>query len=142
MSQSVLMEEALTGSIIGAFYQVYNALDFGYLEHIYVLALERELRSRGCRVKREVPVRVFYKGEELGIQRLDMVVDDRVIVEVKSTRLLSPIAKRQLYSYLRSTHLQVGLLLHFGPKADFYRVFCEHVGRRHMEQSGGSGRSV
>lgn len=81
-----LVEEELTRSIIGAFYEVYNTLGFGFLEHIYIMALERELRARGHHVDREVSVRVMYKGEQLSCQRLDMVVDGKVIVETKSTR--------------------------------------------------------
>ena len=67
------------------FFEVYNTLGFGFLEHLYVLALERELLARGHRVGREVWATVLYKGEELGKQRLDMVVDEILVVEMKST---------------------------------------------------------
>ena len=117
-----LLEENLTRSIIGAFYEVYNTLGFGFLEHLYVLALEQELISRGHTVSRQVSVPVFYKGRQLGCQRLDMIVDDKVIIEIKSTFDLHPAAYRQLRSYLQGTKLQLGFLLHFGPEATFYRV--------------------
>ena len=68
----VLREAKLTESIIGAFYEVYNTLGYGFLEHIYVMALERELRARGHHVAREVQVRVSYKGEELSNQRIEV----------------------------------------------------------------------
>ena len=68
-----------------AFYEVYNTLGSGFLESLYLAALERELRKRGHRVARELSVRVTYKSEELGSQRLDMVVDDVLVVEAKST---------------------------------------------------------
>ena len=116
-----LIEEPLTQSIIGAFYEVYNTLGFGFLEHLYVMALERELRERGHTVNREVSVPISYKGERLGTQRIDMIVDEKVVVETKSTLQLSPIAERQLYNYLRATNLEVGLLLHFGSQPRFYR---------------------
>jgi GxxExxY protein len=116
-----LREEKLTESIIGAFYEVYNTLGFGFLEHIYVMALERELRARGHHVAREVAVRVTYKGEELANQRLDMIVDGKVVVETKSTIDLGRGARRQVWNYLKATNIEVGLLLHFGPKAEFYR---------------------
>ena len=116
-----LLEEELSHSVIGAFYEVFRALGYGFLEHLYVMAMERELRARGHRVGREVWVPVAYKGEELGMQRLDMIVDERLIVEVKSTEVLSPAARRQVISYLNATRLQVGLLLHFGPVPKFYR---------------------
>jgi GxxExxY protein len=122
MKRNVFRDERLTHSIIGAFYNVYNALGYGFLEHVYVLALERELLARGHQVSREAKVRVMYKGEELCSQRLDMIVDGKVIVEIKSTQELSRIASRQLYSYLRATNLEIGLLFHFGPRAEFYRL--------------------
>jgi GxxExxY protein len=122
MSKGWLVEEKLTHSILGAFFEVYNALGYGYLEHIYVTALERELLARGHSVAREVGVRVIYKGEELGYQRLDMIVDGKVVLETKSTQELHESATRQLHNYLRATNLEVGLLLHFGPEPRFFRL--------------------
>ena len=101
---------------------MYNTLGFGLQEHIYKLALDRELRDRGHLVQRERLVNVFYKQKLLGRQRLDMVIDEVLVVEVKSTVDLHAGARDQLYSYLRGTNLQLGLLLHFGPKPRFYRV--------------------
>src|SRR5688500_6595419 len=83
--------------------------------------MERELLSRGHRVGLEVGVRVFYKGEALTTQRLDMLVDERLVIELKSTSRLPVGATRQLYNYLRATNLEVGLLLHFGPEPKFHR---------------------
>ena len=121
-----LLHAALTQSVIGAFYEVYNTFKHGLLESLYKAALERELRARGHRVARELSVRVMYKGEEIGMQRLDMVVDDLLIVEAKSTNVLHESATRQLYTYLRATNLEVGLLLHFGPKAQYFRLVYEN----------------
>ena len=115
MSDHGLIEERLTESVIGGFYEVYNALGFGFLEQVYVAALERELRARGHSVGREVWVPVRYKGEEIARQRIDMIVDERLVIEAKSTQELHKSAPRQVYNYLRATSLQVGLLLHFGP---------------------------
>ncbi|MEP6622454.1 MAG: GxxExxY protein [bacterium] len=124
MTRPELMEEALTKSAIGAFFEVYNALGYGFLERIYVAALEEELRMRGHDVEREVRVRVTYKTKDVGRQRLDMVVDGRLVIEVKSTFNLHSSASRQLYNYLHATRLQVGLLLHFGPEARFTPMVC------------------
>lgn len=121
MSPVVLLEEELSRSVIGAFFEVYNTLGFGFLEHVYTAALERELRNRNHEVAREVGVRIMYKGEHLASQRLDMIVDDRLVIEVKSSQQLPPVALRQLFNYLKSTNLEVGLLLHFGPEPKFYR---------------------
>lgn len=122
MLRRQLLEEDLTRSVIGAFYTVYNAMGHGYLEKLYSHALEHELRMRGHQVEREVCVDVIYEGKVLGVQRLDLVVDKKLVVEVKSTELLHPMARRQLYNYLKCTSLEVGLLLHFGPQAKFYRL--------------------
>lgn len=116
-----LIEKKLTESVIGAFFEVYNELKFGFLETLYLKALERELLGRGHGIARQFSVPVFYKGEVIGIQRLDMVVDDKLVIEAKSSENLSPVAIRQLDSYLKATRLEVGLVLHFGPKARFYR---------------------
>jgi GxxExxY protein len=126
-----LRHEKLTHSVIAAFYEVYNTLGCGFLETLYLAALERELRKRGHEVARELSVRVVYKGEELGSQRLDMVVDNVLVIEAKSTHALHPSASRQLYNYLRATNLELGLLLHFGPRPQFYRVFCENTFKMH-----------
>jgi GxxExxY protein len=121
-----LIEGSLTESVIGAFYDVYNTLGFGFLEHVYIVALERELLARGHRVAREVCVRVQYKGQELAQQRIDMVVDERLIVEVKSTYDLHKAAPRQVFNYLRATNIEVGLLFHFGPRPSFFRLISSN----------------
>ena len=113
----------LTESIIRAFYHVYNQLGPGLLESVYAAALEKELKLRGHRVRREVRIRMFYKGEDIAWQRIDMLVDERVIVENKAFDNLTPSARPQLDSYLRGSWLEVGLLLHFGPKPKFYRLY-------------------
>lgn len=79
-----MLEPELTHSIIGAFYEVYKELGYGFVESVYAAAMERELRSRDHRVAREVSVRIHYNGSILARQRLDFVVDDRVVVELES----------------------------------------------------------
>jgi GxxExxY protein len=118
-----LVDSALTGSIIGAFYDVFNELGFGFLEAVYVAALEWELRSRGHSVGREVAVRVNYKGTDIAWQRIDILVANRVVVETKAGEHMVPTAQLQLHNYLKATGLEVGLLLHFGPKPRFWRVY-------------------
>jgi GxxExxY protein len=122
MTKIHLLEERLTHSIIGAFFEVYNTLGFGFLEHVYVMALERELLERGHRVAREVSVHVSYKGHVLAVQRIDMIVDEKLVVETRSGVELPGAAQRQLLNYLRATKLEVGLLLHFGLEPHFHRL--------------------
>ena len=136
MPEHQLVEEQLTRSAIGAFYTTYNTLGFGFLEQVYMMALERELRARGHVVGREVYVPVFYQGEVIARQRIDMIVDERLIIEAKSSQELPKSASRQVYNYLRATRLQVGLLLHFGPKPVFYRHVCIHPPHEQQEPRG------
>jgi GxxExxY protein len=126
MAPGELLEERLTHSVIGAFYEVYNTLGYGFVEYLYLAALEREMAARGHAVAREFTVHIRYKGAELGTQRIDMIVDEKLIVEAKSTELLHKSAGRQVYNYLRATNLEVGLLLHFGPEPNFMRLICRN----------------
>ena len=119
-----LIDKELTGSAIRAFFAVYDTLGHGFLEHIYKAALERELRARGHRVAREVGVIILYRGEELALQRLDMLVDDRLVIEVKSKQEFPDIGSAQLFNYLRASRLEIGLLFNFGPRPSFKRVLC------------------
>lgn len=124
MTRITLVHERLSYSVIGAFFEVYYTLGFGFLEHVHVASLTRELKDRGHDVRREVSVPVLYKGEQVAHQRLDMIVDQKLVVETKSTRALHEGAVRQVENYLRATTLELGLLLHFGPKPKFYRVIA------------------
>ena len=127
-----LIEEGLTRSVIGSFYDVHRELGFGYRELIYGLALERALIAKGHRVDRDVAVMVYFRGEPLARQTLDMIVDDKLVLELKSTAHLHPEATRQLFGYLSATNLEVGLLLHFGKEARFYRVIFENKYKRRL----------
>ena len=115
-------EPELTGEIIAAFYYVYNQLNYGFLESVYAAALARTLIRRGHRVAREVKIPVRFDGETIGYHRADMIVDDKVMVEAKTSVRLHGSAISQVLSYLRATRLEVGLVLHFGPKATCRRV--------------------
>jgi len=125
-SKCGLIEEEMTQSAIGAFYAVHNTLGFGFLESIYVRAMQVELEYRGHRVAREVPITIVYRGVEVGRHRLDLVVDDKLVLESKSSEKLQPDFRRQLLNYLKATDFEVGLFLHFGRRADFYRVVLEN----------------
>lgn len=117
-----LLEADRVHSIVAGFFAVFNYFGGGGMcEAAYVGALEYELTLRGHKVDREVSVPVYYKGKVVARQCLDMVVDDRVIVECKATERLAASAGPQLIGYLRATVFQVGVLLHFGPHPKFYR---------------------
>lgn len=123
MAIQELKHAEVTGAILTAFYKVYNELGYGFIEARYAAAMDRELRDSGRHVAREYATRVFYRGQEVGYHRLDMVVDLVVVVEIKATPVLLPYARRQLQNYLKATNLEVGILLHFGPKPTFERLY-------------------
>jgi GxxExxY protein len=122
--------EELTYAIIGAFYAVYNVLGYGFLESVYRNALVVELRRRGLQVHHEVPVEVFYLGESVGFFRMDIVVEGKVLLEVKSSAALGDSNPRQVFNYLRASKLPVALLLHFGPKPSYKRFVSPIFERR------------
>lgn len=116
-----LIEEDITRQIIGAFFECYNHLRPGPFESVYRRALLHEMRLRGLTASEEASFEVRYKGILVGLFRLDLLVENRVVIEVKSTTTLSPADRRQLHNYLSVTGLEVGLLLHFGPDPRFER---------------------
>ena len=106
----------LTDLVIKAFYSVYNALGYGFLERVYVNALAIELRKLGVKVIQEAPIQVYYDGQLVGEYCVDLLVDDRVLVEAKAARELAEEHEAQLLNYLKATRYEVGLLLNFGPE--------------------------
>jgi GxxExxY protein len=121
-----LFDERLTHSIIGGFFEVYNYYGFGLAEKVYANALEIELKERCHKVDREVWILIHYKGTPVAWQRIDMIVDGKVIVESKASAHLPPAAEPQLLSYVRATRLELGLLLHFGLTPYFRRLIASN----------------
>ena len=111
----------LTEQIIGAFFEVYNTLGFGFLEKNYENALAIELRNRGLAVEQQAPIVVKYAGQVIGEYFADLVVAGQVIIELKAAKSLTADHEAQLLNYLKATEYEVGLLLNFGPKASFKR---------------------
>ena len=104
----------LTGNIIGAAIEVHRILGPGLLESIYQTCFEFELRERNLRFVVQHPVPIRYKRANLaGLYRIDLVVEDRIVVEVKSVAAVLPVYKAQVLTYLRLTGLQTGLLINF-----------------------------
>lgn len=131
MADEDLIEGKLSRAVIGAFFEVYDEMGHGFLEHLHAKGMERELTSRGLTVTREKSVPVYLKEWCLGDQRIDMLVNERLVVEIKSSYNLPNSAIRQLHNYLRCTDLEVGLLLHFGPKPAFHRQLVTNDRKAH-----------
>lgn len=115
--------EALTERIIGAGFEVFNALGQGFVESVYQHALVHELRSRDLDVGLEVPFGVSYKGNSVGTYYADIVVEQRVIVELKVAEAIGQPHIKQVVNYLRASGMPVGLILNFGtPSLTIRRV--------------------
>ena len=109
------MSRQLTSQIINAAIEVHRQLGPGLLESVYLRCLQIELEDRGLKVQTELELPVTYKGQiihDLGF-RMDMLVEDRVVVELKSVQRIEPVHKKQLLSYLRLSGKEVGLLINF-----------------------------
>lgn len=110
-------DEDLTGKIIACAYAVHNSLGAGFLESVYQKALAIELTKQGLSGVLEKKVPVYYEGELVGDFRADMVVEDRVIVEIKAVEKLATPHEVQLVNYLVATNTPIGLLINFGSKS-------------------------
>jgi GxxExxY protein len=126
----------VTQQIINAFFTVYNALGYGFLEKVYVNALIIELKKLGLQALQEVAIDVFYKGQVVGEYFADLIVGGLVIVEVKAVRSLCEEHEAQLLNYLKATPFEVGLLLNFGPKAELKRKAFDNAHKGNLTWSG------
>jgi len=125
-----LIDGELTHRIIGAFYHVYNRLGYGFLESVYSRAMALELTKRGLHVATEVACEVHFDGEIVGVFRADLMVESRLVLELKASQVLHMADRMQLLNYLRATDLEIGLLLHFGPKPAFKRLIATNTDLR------------
>lgn len=133
--KSEYKHSGITQQIIGAFYKVYNTLGYGFLEKVYENALAIELKRHGLSVVQQAPIKVRYNGQLVGEYYADLLVEDKVIVELKTVEALAGEHHAQLLNYLRATGIQVGLLLNFGPtKPEVSRKIFE------MARQGGTVR--
>src|SRR5699024_449385 len=116
----------MTGKIIKAFYEVYNKLGYGFLEKVYQSCVEMELRSMNLFVEVQKPIKVIYKGKEVGLYYADIVVENCVIVELKAAEMIAPEFEAQLLNYLKASTLEVGLLLNVGIKPELRRKIYDN----------------
>ena len=117
-----LRHEQITSDIIGCAFEVINELGIGFLESVYEKALLIALRQRGHRVASQHPMTVTFRGADVGIFYADLVVDEKVIVELKAVKAITPEHQAQVINYLQATGIEVGLLINFGnPKLEYKR---------------------
>lgn len=120
-SKVMLLHKEITSEIIRAFYNVYNELGYGFLEKVYERAMMIELAKLGLSAKSQVPIPVYYDEQLIGEYYADLVVEGKVIVELKAAHTIIEQFEAQLLNYLKATDVEVGLVLNFGPEPNHLR---------------------
>ena len=124
----------LTERIIGTFYQVANELGFGFLESVYRRSMLIALRQAGMRAEEEVATPVHFRGILVGTFYADLVVEDLVILELKTAELITKTHEAQLLHYLRSSTKEIGFVLCFGPKPMFKRAVMTNDRKQNLKR--------
>jgi GxxExxY protein len=117
-----LLHRNITEAILKVYYEVYNELGSGFLEKVYQNAMYFELKERGYQVEAQKQIKVYFKKQLVGEFFSDLLVEDKVIVELKATEVLMNVHMAQIMNYLKATEIEVGLLLNFGEEPEFKRV--------------------
>jgi len=120
----------ITRKIIGAAMKVHSMLGNGFQEVIYQRALAIEMAKQGLSFQRELEMQIYYDGQEIGTRRVDFLVEDKVMVELKALTTLEDVHLAQAINYLEAYKLEVGLLLNFGAKSLEYRRLIKSLNRR------------
>ena len=127
--------EDITEKIIKAFYIVYNSLGYGFLEKVYEKAIIIELKKLGLKCKSPFPIKVYYEKQSIGEYLADILVENKVIVELKAIKQLSKQDEAQLLNYLSATEIEVGLLLNFGEKPEFKRKIFDNEHKTYIRSN-------
>ena len=121
----------ITETIIKEAYYVYNILGYGFLEKVYENALFKRLNNTELHITQQYPINVYFENEKIGEFFCDLIVDNKVIVEVKAVERLNAAHEVQLVNYLKATKIEVGLLINFGKRIEIRRkVFSKNKNRR------------
>ena len=117
-----LLHKSITDAILKVYYEVYNELGYGFLEKVYQNAMYFELKSLGYKVEPQKQIKVYFKKQLVGEYYSDLLVEDKVIVELKATELILNVPVAQILNYLKATPIEVGMLLNFGEEPEFKRL--------------------
>ena len=117
-----MLEADITRIVIGGFFDAYNQLGRGFLESVYEGAMAVILQEAGLGVKRQYPIDVWFRGRRIGHFRADLLINERLIVEIKRAKRIHSRHKAQVYNALKASQIQLGLLVNFGPEPTFKRI--------------------
>ncbi len=126
-----LKHKGLTDQIIKAYYEVYNDMGYGFLEKVYQNSMYFELLDRGLKVEAQKSINVFRKGRLVGEYYADLIVNDVIILELKTAVQLLDAHEKQLINYLKATNIEVGLLFNFGTEPEFTRKLWDNSRKKH-----------
>ncbi|MFA5813676.1 MAG: GxxExxY protein [Patescibacteria group bacterium] len=121
-----MIHEYLSNQVIKAYYEVYNELGYGFLEKVYENAMVIVLKSYGISGRKQVPIKVFFRESNVGLYFADLIIENKIIVELKAGEALCLEHEIQLMNYLRATEVELGFLLNFGVKPQFKRKIFEN----------------
>jgi GxxExxY protein len=122
-----MLHEDLTEIILAACFEVSNELGAGFLESVYEKALLIAIRDKGLAAQPQVPLQVIFRNQTVGDFIADIVVENKVLIELKAVKNLTPEHQAQIINYLRATRIEIGLLINFGnTKLEFRRLKREH----------------
>jgi GxxExxY protein len=131
-----MIDEELTGQIIKAFYKVHNTLGYGFIERVYHNSMIVELVSNGISVETEKAIAVYYEDKVVGTFSADLVIEGKIILELKSAEVLHAVHEAQLINYLRATDIELGFVFNFGKQAEFKRKYFSNKNKHRSASLG------
>ena len=117
-----LLHQSITNTILKVYYEVYNELGHGFLEKVYQNAMYFELKARGLKVESQKEIKVYFKQQLVGEYYSDLILENKVIIELKATEVLMNAHVAQTINYLKATPIEIGMLLNFGSEPEFKRL--------------------
>ncbi len=117
-----LLHQSITNTILKVYCEVYNELGHGFLEKVYQNAMYFELKARGLKVESQKEIKVYFKQQLVGEYYSDLIVENKVIIELKATEVLMNAHVAQTINYLKATPIEIGMLLNFGSEPEFKRL--------------------
>ena len=130
---SSLLHKQITDDILKVFYDIYNELGYGFLEKVYQNAMYFELKNKGYKVEAQTPIKVYFKGQLIGEYYSDLLIENKVIIELKACDLLMNVHVAQLMNYLKATKIKLGLLLNFGEEPEFKRIIYTNDRKKNLK---------
>ena len=123
----------ITAKILKAYFNVYNILGYGFLEKVYENAMIIELRKLRLECEKQKQIDVFYDNQNIGLYFADIIVENKVIIELKAAEDLDEAHEAQLVNYIQATDIEVGLLLNFGKEAQYKRKVLSNEFKKHKQ---------